>query len=44
MPFFTKGNEGFDLNTPYDLKVMNQMIINNEAEITKINKKPWYEI
>ena len=42
MPFISSSNEGFDLNTPNDLIIMNQLIKNNRVEMTKIDKKPWF--
>ena len=43
MPFISSYNEGFDLNIPTDLIIMNDLIKNNNVEMTKINKKSWFE-
>lgn len=37
MPFITEGDEGFDINTPYDLEIANQMIENGNAELPEIS-------
>ena len=43
MPFISSLNEGFDLNIPNDLIIMNELIKNNNVEMTKINKKSWFK-
>ncbi len=36
IPFYTKNNEGFDINYPYDLKYAKYLINSNEADLDKI--------
>ena len=43
MPFISSSYEGFDLNIPNDLIIMNELIKNNNVEMTKINKKSWFK-
>ena len=40
MPFFTRDFEGFDVNTPYDWNLAEQLVKNKEAHLPPVSKSP----
>ena len=40
MPFFTQGYEGFDVNSPYDWKLAEELLHSQEAELPAIKQEP----
>ena len=40
MPFFTRDFEGFDVNTPYDWNLAEQLVKNKEAQLPPVSKSP----
>ena len=43
MPFFTKDYEGFDVNSPYDWQLAEQMVKNEDAQLPEVHQ-PSYSI
>ena len=41
MPFFTKGYEGFDLNSSYDWNIAEQLIQSGQARLPSVPQPPW---
>jgi N-acylneuraminate cytidylyltransferase len=41
MPFFTKGYEGFDLNSDYDWNIAEQLVISGQARLPSIPQPPY---
>ena len=41
MPFFTKGYEGFDLNTDYDWNIAEQLVRSGQARLPSISQPPY---
>lgn len=42
VPFFARGREGFDINTPSDLELMYKIIQDESVKLEKIEQKNWY--
>jgi N-acylneuraminate cytidylyltransferase len=41
MPFFTKGYEGFDVNSPYDWDLAERLVANGHAQLPCIPQRPY---
>ena len=41
MPFLTEGNEGFDVNNPYDWFLAEHLVTNGEAQLPVVSKSPY---
>jgi len=41
IPFFTKGYEGFDLNSDYDWKIAEQLVRSGQARLPSISQPPY---
>ena len=41
MPFFTEGYEGFDVNSPYDWQLAENLVNNMDAQLPDINQSPY---
>ncbi|MBI1391061.1 MAG: acylneuraminate cytidylyltransferase family protein [bacterium] len=41
IPFFTREQEGFDVNRPYDWRLAEELIANGEAVLPRIEQKPF---
>lgn len=42
MPFFTKGYEGFDVNSDYDWSLAEELVRRNEAALPQIRQRPYH--
>lgn len=41
LPFFTQDHEGFDVNNPYDWKLAEELIQNNQAKLPYVSQEPY---
>ena len=41
VPFLTEGNEGFDVNRPYDWELAERLVASGDAQLPVVERAPY---